>query len=913
MTKLFTFFLLLFVSTSVFSLDYYWVGGTGNWSDFANHWATTSGGATFHAQVPTLNDNVYFDANSFTSAGQTVTNDQTIIYCRDMDWSATTNNPTFAGPSSNDLKIYGSLIFSNNMTISYAGEIYFEATSIGKTITMAGQSFGAYIYFNGIGGGWEFTDAFQSSTWVHLVHGTVTTNDNQVTVGAMYASANNPMTLNLGASLVTITGSTWAWWVNNSSFTLNAGTSLLRLTSASSPDIRYANNLNFYDVEFTDPNTTAEIISSNNSSFNSVTFMGNGKINGSHSYNNLNFSAGKLYELASGATQTVTTLNANGTCTEYITIKSSSVGAQTTIAKASGAVSIDFVQLQDIAASGGATFTANNAVDLGNNTGWTINTSAARNLYWVGDAGDWTDASHWSISSGGTGGNCPPTFQDNVYFDANSFTTGGQTVTIDANASCNDMDWTGVSNNPTFAGANANNLSIYGSLTFAAAMNRTYAGLTYFEATSIGKTITMAGQSFSAYAYFNGIGGGWEFTDAFQSSTWVHLVHGTVTTNDNQVTVGAFYASSNNPMTLNLGASLVTITGSTWAWWVNNSSFVLNAGTSMVRLTSPSSPDIRNANNLSFYDVEFTDPNTTAEIISSNNSSFNSVTFTGNGKINGSHSYNTITFSPGRTYTLQANSTQSIINSFNARGTGGFPIEFLSTSPGVQANFSMANGVVCTEYLFLRDNNATGGATWRAENSTDNGNVSGWIFGPCSLLPIDLISFEGAAEVGKNQLLWTTSSEEQSDYFVLEKSADGYSWSVLEEIQTVGNSAALQYYSYADAQPFEITYYRLRLVDNDLTAAYSDVIVLHNVSVVGQSGIKIYPNPAKSNLYINSPQKIENVEIRILNNIGQKVWTRRLYLEGTQQLDLSQLEAGVHTILILKKETIMVEKFVRIE
>ena len=285
----------------------------------------------------------------------------------------------------------------------------------------------------------------------------------------------------------------------------------------------------------------------------------------------------------------------------------------------------------------------------------------------------------------------------------------------------------------------------------------------------------------------------------------------------------------------------------------------------------------------------------------------------GNGKINGSHSYNTITFSPGRTYTLQANSTQSIINSFNARGTGGFPIEFLSTSPGVQANFSMANGVVCTEYLFLRDNNATGGATWRAENSTDNGNVSGWIFGPCSLLPIDLISFEGAAEVGKNQLLWTTSSEEQSDYFVLEKSADGYSWSVLEEIQTVGNSAALQYYSYADAQPFEITYYRLRLVDNDLTAAYSDVIVLHNVSVVGQSGIKIYPNPAKSNLYINSPQKIENVEIRILNNIGQKVWTRRLYLEGTQQLDLSQLEAGVHTILILKKETIMVEKFVRIE
>jgi len=46
--------------------NYYWVGGSGNWSDYASHWATTSGGSTFHSQVPTTNDDVFFDANSFT-------------------------------------------------------------------------------------------------------------------------------------------------------------------------------------------------------------------------------------------------------------------------------------------------------------------------------------------------------------------------------------------------------------------------------------------------------------------------------------------------------------------------------------------------------------------------------------------------------------------------------------------------------------------------------------------------------------------------------------------------------------------------------------------------------------------------------------------------------------------------------
>ncbi|MEO9532692.1 MAG: T9SS type A sorting domain-containing protein [Crocinitomicaceae bacterium] len=48
------------------SADYYWVGGQGNWSEFSTHWATTSDGSTFHTSVPTLADDVYFDAFSFS-------------------------------------------------------------------------------------------------------------------------------------------------------------------------------------------------------------------------------------------------------------------------------------------------------------------------------------------------------------------------------------------------------------------------------------------------------------------------------------------------------------------------------------------------------------------------------------------------------------------------------------------------------------------------------------------------------------------------------------------------------------------------------------------------------------------------------------------------------------------------------
>jgi len=64
-------FALLMLSPLLsFSADYYWVGGSGNWSDYANHWATSSGGSSFHASIPTLNDNVFVDNNSFTATGR---------------------------------------------------------------------------------------------------------------------------------------------------------------------------------------------------------------------------------------------------------------------------------------------------------------------------------------------------------------------------------------------------------------------------------------------------------------------------------------------------------------------------------------------------------------------------------------------------------------------------------------------------------------------------------------------------------------------------------------------------------------------------------------------------------------------------------------------------------------------------
>ena len=84
-----------------------------------------------------------------------------------------------------------------------------------------------------------------------------------------------------------------------------------------------------------------------------------------------------------------------------------------------------------------------------------VQTAFATNYYWVGNGGNWKDSTHWSLTSGGAISGVIPTIDDNVFFDANSFTLPGKIVIIpddgtEIGGDFNTMDWRGVTNLPTF-------------------------------------------------------------------------------------------------------------------------------------------------------------------------------------------------------------------------------------------------------------------------------------------------------------------------------------------------------------------------------------------------------------------------------------------------------------------------------
>jgi hypothetical protein len=84
--------------------------------------------------------------------------------------------------------------------------------------------------------------------------------------------------------------------------------------------------------------------------------------------------------LATATQLNVTNFNVNGTAGNLVTLNSTVSGTQATISKTSGQVSVNYLNIQDSKATGGAAWDAYYSTDSGNNTGWFISSNLSNFL-----------------------------------------------------------------------------------------------------------------------------------------------------------------------------------------------------------------------------------------------------------------------------------------------------------------------------------------------------------------------------------------------------------------------------------------------------------------------------------------------------------------------------------------------------
>lgn len=127
--------LMVFFCSSLQAANYYWVGGSGSWSDAQNHWATSSGGTNFHSSLPTFLDDVFFDENSFTGNSQTVTIDVD-AWCRDFRYSGGQFVSSLHYNSPRELHCFGSFVMEGDARLTGNGSVVFMSIDSTETDTI---------------------------------------------------------------------------------------------------------------------------------------------------------------------------------------------------------------------------------------------------------------------------------------------------------------------------------------------------------------------------------------------------------------------------------------------------------------------------------------------------------------------------------------------------------------------------------------------------------------------------------------------------------------------------------------------------------------------------------------------------------------------------------------------------------
>jgi cytochrome c peroxidase len=161
-----------------------------------------------------------------------------------------------------------------------------------------------------------------------------------------------------------------------------------------------------------------------------------------------------------------------------------------------------------------------------------------------------------------------------------------------------------------------------------------------------------------------------------------------------------------------------------------------------------------------------------------------------------------------------------------------------------------------------------------------------------SLLPIELISFSVRLNSNNEAVLeWSTSSESNNHFFVLQKSKNGSLFEDIGRVETKGESSDIQQYFFIDKSPFQnLTYYRFKQVDRDGKTFYSKINSLYKLQ---SEDVRIYPNPA----IVDQPIVIETtsthpLNVEIFDLLGKKVMSTTSM--SNQNVDLSKLDQGIY-------------------
>ncbi len=250
------------------------------------------------------------------------------------------------------------------------------------------------------------------------------------------------------------------------------------------------------------------------------------------------------------------------------------------------------------------------------------------------------------------------------------------------------------------------------------------------------------------------------------------------------------------------------------------------------------------------------------------------------------------------------NSSVILVESVEIKGEGSTQNVCLLNSASINSEVNFWPDNLPEESLFwIKDDNDTigynfvhsfpslmlvDGGTYHA---IKNGAVSRNIIVKGGALPIELIEFE-ATYLGDKRILlsWKTASENNNDYYTIQRSDDGIRWEDIKNIPSIGNSVEIQNYSTEDHINRGGTfYYKLIQTDFDGSRETVDIVSLQ----VDLDEISIYPNPP---IGILNVEYSDPIELSLCDLNGRVI--KFSSMNKQHKINTSTLQSGIYMLYI---------------
>lgn len=196
---------------------------------------------------------------------------------------------------------------------------------------------------------------------------------------------------------------------------------------------------------------------------------------------------------------------------------------------------------------------------------------------------------------------------------------------------------------------------------------------------------------------------------------------------------------------------------------------------------------------------------------------------------------------------------------------------------------------------------------WQAKDGVLVGDqVTGVKLGCAVALPIELAAYSIQAIDNKVVVNFTTASERDIEYYILEASRDGSYWQEVTTLDAVGNSSIESSYQLEDKNPFNgVSYYRLKFVNIN-----GAVVVMEILSVeVYALKYLVYPIPVHKTMFLEG-EDLADSKISVINSLGENVEVSKSLIYDKYSFNFEQIKSGVYFVVIETEKTKRTERVV---